>query len=183
MKKKIWIFIGRLNPPHLWHISVIEKALQENDYTMLFLWSINICNDKNPFSFEQRKEMLKLYFDDKIIIEGLDDFSSDLTWINNLKNKISKHFDIKNIFLNIYGGELEQDYAIKVIKQFENEFCCDLNFIEIWRKTLSINYKWEKYFISSTKIREALKYDNYDLVKEMMNKKIFNFLFKIVKNH
>jgi len=176
MKKNIWIFIGRLNPPHLWHINVIEKALQENDHTMLFLWSINVYNKENPFSFEQRKEMLKLYFDNKIIIEGLEDFKSDLIWINNLKNKISKYFDLKNVSLNIYWGELEKDYAIRVIKEFKNIFYGNLKFIEVWRKNLSINYKGDKYLISSTKIREALSYNKYGIVKEMMNRKIFNFL-------
>ena len=26
--KKLWLFIGRMNPPHKWHIAVIEKAVR-----------------------------------------------------------------------------------------------------------------------------------------------------------
>jgi cytidyltransferase-like protein len=31
------LFIGRLNPPHIGHISIINKVLKENDETLILL--------------------------------------------------------------------------------------------------------------------------------------------------
>ena len=67
--KKLWLFIGRMNPPHKWHIAVIEKALSENDKVLILLWDNWIVDESNPLTFEQRVWLLQKYFWDNSNLE------------------------------------------------------------------------------------------------------------------
>ena len=57
------LFIGRMNPPHNWHINTIEKAILENEKVLILLWSPIIEDkDNNPFTFLERKNLLKKWW-------------------------------------------------------------------------------------------------------------------------
>ena len=48
----VWVFIGRLNPPHIWHTNIIKRALKENKKLILMLWVPLIVDDINPLTTE-----------------------------------------------------------------------------------------------------------------------------------
>lgn len=53
------VFIGRFQPFHDGHLSVIRKALEESDTLLVLLGSCNRPRDTfNPFTFEERKRMI-----------------------------------------------------------------------------------------------------------------------------
>ena len=53
------LFIGRLNPPHIWHIQIIKRALKENKKVLLLLWTPFETDEKNPLNFYSRKNLLQ----------------------------------------------------------------------------------------------------------------------------
>jgi len=57
---KLGVIIGRFQPIHNGHIkNVISPALQASDYVLFLLGSANrSTNSKNPFTFEERREMI-----------------------------------------------------------------------------------------------------------------------------
>jgi len=181
--QKTWIFIGRLNPPHIWHIKIIEKSLSENDKTLLFLWSIDKNNENNIFSYEKRKKVLEMYFERdikswKIIITWIKDYESDIEWVEDINLQISKEYKIKENDLTFYCWDEKEDYAINIIKRYKN--ILDINeikIIEVSRKNSFIIASWKKILISSSQIRKSLINNDKEIVKNMMKEEIFYELF------
>ena len=82
-KIKCGLFIARLQPLHLAHLYIIEKALSECDALLIFLGSSNKSEtERNPFSAELRLEMLndalksRDYYD-RIAIDSLPDWAGE----------------------------------------------------------------------------------------------------------
>ena len=159
--QKIWIFIWRLNPPHIWHIKVIKTSLKDNDKTIIFLWSSNITDKKNPFSYEDRKNFLEKIFKNKsLIIDFIEDFPSDEIWCKKLWKKIKKYLKNREVKITFYWWDFKNDSAIIAIKYnlkhlwFEN-----IDFFEVYRKNILLP-TWEE--ISSTNLRNHL--ENWDFI-------------------
>lgn len=185
-KNTIWIFIWRLNPPHIWHVKILEKSLKENSKTILFLWSSNIIDENNPFSFEERKNFLYLILkkevdENKLIITNIDDVPDDKIWVENIWKKIFEVVWNTENKLNFYFWDFENDYAYKAIKEFEKY----LWFRDIYYNLLSReNSQIEGVPISSTNIRKMLKNWQYELVKKFIDEKIFEKIIeKFDKKH
>ncbi len=163
----IWILIWRLNPPHFWHMRILDESLKYNNKTILFLGSANIKDDRNPYSFEKRKEFINLlYFDNKdLFIEDLNDLENDKEWIESIQNKLLKYIGINETII-FYGWDLKNDYAIQVIKRYEDLLWYkNIFFKEISRKELDI---------SSTQVREIIKKQDKELMKKLVSKKIID---------
>ena len=172
----LWLFIWRLNPPHLWHINIIKRALKENKKVLILLWTNLIYSKNNPLDFNVRKNILKKIFTEKnIIFLEIQDKKTDLEWIENIKNIINSIDDFSSFNqINLYWWDFENDSAFKVFKEYEENFTnCTFNYILNSRKNSFIEYEWKKYLISSTNLREALHNKNYDFAKKICNEKIF----------
>lgn len=84
---KLGLVIGRFQPLHNGHISLINKALEENDKVLVLIGSSNKLPDfKNPFSTEQRVEFLAGSFGDEenIIVNSIKDYDSDDEWVQEV---------------------------------------------------------------------------------------------------
>ena len=178
--QKIWIFIWRLNPPHIWHIKVIKTSLKKNDKTIIFLWSKNLINDKNPFSYEQRKFFIEKIFKDKnLIIDYLEDYPTDEEWTKKLWEKIKKYTKNREDEITFFGWDFENDSAIIAIKNnlkllyFEN-----IDFFEVYRKNILLP-NWEE--ISSTNLRKYLTEKKYSKAKELIFPWLKNIIIKFWK--
>jgi len=57
--KKLSVYIGRFQPFHDGHIHILDQALRSSDKVLVLIGSSHIArNIKNPFTFEERKEMI-----------------------------------------------------------------------------------------------------------------------------
>lgn len=159
--QKIWIFIWRLNPPHIWHIKVIKTSLKSNNKTIIFLWSKDIIDNKNPFSYEDRKLFIENIFKNKnLIIDFINDYPTDEEWIKKIWEKIKKYSINNENKITFFGWDFENDSAIIAIKNnlkylwYEN-----IDFFEVYRKNILLS-TWEE--ISGTNLRQHL--ENWDFV-------------------
>jgi len=96
------LLIGRFQPFHLGHLDALHFALSKVDKLWVGLGSSNKSLDKNnPFSVEERKEMILSSIDDsmkqRIQIYFIPDLDNHIKWIE-LINTIVPKFDI--IFTN-----------------------------------------------------------------------------------
>ncbi len=167
---KIWIFIGRFNPPHKWHLNTIKKSLKFNDLTIVILGSANVFDKLNPFDVITRWQMIEEYFEnnEKLILESIDDVDSDKDWVSEI-------WDIINIYnenlaeLSIYWWDFENDSAINVLKEFEGELWnYNKNFVEFNRYDHSFKHNWETKYYSSTLVRECLEKKDHELLKQLI---------------
>lgn len=91
MNKERLLYIWRFQPFHNWHLSVIKKNLTNpNVELIVWIWSINTkyFTEKNPFSFIERKEMLRQVLWIDIKIEWIPDFPDDLDWKSYIDKKL-----------------------------------------------------------------------------------------------
>lgn len=168
------LFIWRFNPPHIWHTGIIKRALKENDRVLVLLWTSLIPDNNNPFDFDFRENLLlKVFSKDRLDILELLDNESDLIWSVNIKQIIDRNYkNVKQI--NFYGWDFENDSAYKTIKDYEKEFESYIfNYILESRKNSFVEYNWEKYRVSATNLRKALKDWNLGLVEKLCDKEIF----------
>jgi len=177
----LWLFIGRLNPPHIWHISIIDKALLENEKVIILIGTKKDRDQNNPLSFLDIKEILLLKYNNNPklqILELLDD-RSDLIWIYNIyKILFEKWWGINDI--NFYAWDFKNDSAYNIIKKYENHFNnFSFNYIERSRESSFVNHNWQKISISATNLRQALKDKDYSLVEKLCNES----MVEKIKNH
>ncbi|MCV0430842.1 nicotinamide-nucleotide adenylyltransferase [Nitrosopumilus sp.] len=96
------LLIGRFQPFHLGHLEALRFALSKVDKLWVGLGSSNKPIEKNnPFTAEQRKEMILSSIDDsmkdKISIYFIPDLDNHMKWIEKIDTIVPK-FDI--IFSN-----------------------------------------------------------------------------------
>lgn len=89
--KKIAVFPGRFQPIHLGHVHAIKKAMKKYEVVVV-IGSTNKCDAENPFTFEERKRMIKAVFGERIKIIRIPDVYDDLKWINSIEAKLN--FDL-----------------------------------------------------------------------------------------
>jgi predicted nucleotidyltransferase len=171
----LWLFIGRLNPPHIWHISIIDKALKENDKVILMIWTKWDIDERNPLNFGEIKKILGKKYKDEYklkILELKDDFS-DLVWLQDIDELLYEYWDwIKNI--NLYWWDFKTDSAYEVIKKYETELkWYKIKYIEASREDSFIEYNWRTFAISATNLRKALRDRNFDLAQKFCDEEMF----------
>lgn len=87
-------FIGRLQPPHKAHIDKIKTALSLADKAIVILGSARCArNIKNPWTAEEREEMLRSCFssndNERILVTSVrDHYYSDNNWIAEVQQKV-----------------------------------------------------------------------------------------------
>ena len=94
-KYNIAVFIGRFQPIHLGHLSVIEEALKQADHVVLLVGSASSprCY-RNPFTYKERKSMIYHSIPghdrDRINIMPLEDSAyNDSRWIKNVQTQVT----------------------------------------------------------------------------------------------
>lgn len=90
-KKDMLVFIGRFQPFTRAHLHIISKARQKAEKVLVLVGSAGEPRTiKNPFTFDERKFMIKNHFND-VIVEPIYDFPyNDTKWLAGVQRKISE---------------------------------------------------------------------------------------------
>ena len=165
----------------------------------------NIYTDKHRKEFLQI--LLKKRTKNKILF--IKDTQSEEEWVKNLHSLIEKTWEeyleatlnrllwskgiISNDIqsdrsdfhtyvehINFYCWDIKNDYAITIIQKYETLLNYKkIIYTQINRKDISINYKWEELYISSSRVREELLKQNFPLLEKMLHPKILAKIKKI----
>lgn len=122
------LLIGRFNPPHIGHISLINNAVQKCDKLLIIVGS-DLCvrTNKNIFFSYERIEMLKLCFNsetlNKLIFDSISDCNNNNLWTNNVKELVNFHFlstnNITDIQITLFGFEKDKSsYYLKLFPEY-----------------------------------------------------------------
>jgi nicotinamide-nucleotide adenylyltransferase len=159
------LLIGRFQPFHLGHLEALQFALSKVDKLWVGLGSSNIHVEKNnPFTAEQRKEMILSSIDDsmkeRISIYFIPDVDNHMKWIEKIDTIVPK-FDI--IFSNddltkhLYS---KRNIQVLPIPFLNRESLSGTNI----RDLIISDQKWEDFvpngtrnFLKNTNAKEHLK--------------------------
>lgn len=90
------VFIGRFQPFHLGHLQVIKQGLAQADHVVVLVGSARSprCH-RNPFTFEERKEMIRGAFQgtdrERVIVLPLHDVAyNDTQWVLNVQRQVEQ---------------------------------------------------------------------------------------------
>ena len=159
------LMIGRFQPFHLGHLDALQFALSKVDNLWVGLGSSNKPQEKNnPFSAEERKEMILSSINDsmkeKISIYFIPDLDNHVKWVEKI-DTIVPEFEI--VFTNdeltkhLYSKRDVQVLSIPFLKRDE------LSGTNI-RDLISSDQKWEhlvphgtKNFLINNSAKDRLK--------------------------
>lgn len=169
--RNIGIFIGRFQPLHNGHINIIRQALDENEFVIVIIGSKNKNDDRNPFSYEIRKDfILSSISDPKLVVDGLDDFGDYKKWCDELNKVIIKNifFDLDQCKFRLYGPKKDEstkkyiDYVMNhsIINEYINS--------EIYTHNDST--------LDATLIRKYIQDKNYENCKDLVPKEVINII-------
>ena len=168
---KYSVYLGRFQPFHNGHLKCVKEALNNSDKLLIVIGSAQESRTKrNPFSFLERKTMIKEILKNenidpnRVVFMGLDDLNSlstkewGLYFYYNIINKIhTKKF--------VYVCSNEYDLN----NWFNEDIIANLECIYVHR---------EPTMPSATKVRKAILKNDFEYIKENLNKYLIeNFLF------
>lgn len=159
-KKKIGIFLGRLQPRHRGHEMLIERIFKENDEALLCIGSAQKINrsdplfESNPLSLDKRMRGLKKFLGENKFqkphrVITVKDIDSDKAWPQYLKNECGLNDKNENVIY--FGDKITGSYKNNLEKVgFKVKF--------IKRNKFIYNFSKMSYEISSsTEIRKLRK--------------------------
>ena len=159
------LLIGRFQPFHLGHLEALHFALSKVEKLWIGLGSSNKPPQKNnPFSAEERKEMILSSVDDsiknKIEIYFIPDFENHQKWAENIDNIVPK-FDM--VFTNdemtkhLYS---KRDIMVIPIPFLKRDKLSGTNI----RDLIISDQPWEEFvpegtkkFLNKTNVKQLLK--------------------------
>jgi len=146
------LYIGRFQPFHLGHLDAIKFALSQVENLWIGIGSSNKSNEKrNPFTADERKEMIISSLDDaikkRIQIYYIPDVDDHEKWTYHIDSIVPK-YDI--VFSNDdFTHTLFQKRGIKVIPVplKERESLSGTNI----REKIAMGKSWEEFVSEGTK--------------------------------
>ena len=96
MKYNIGVFIGRFQPFHLGHLSVITQGLTHANKLVILVGSSGAPrNHRNPFTFDERSKMIYNsipgHLRERVLIKPLEDAAyNDSKWIHDVQSLVTR---------------------------------------------------------------------------------------------
>jgi bifunctional NMN adenylyltransferase/nudix hydrolase len=167
--------IGRFNPLHLGHTSMIDKMIEENDYVIILVGSANLSREnKNPFTYSERVHLLSNLYPN-IIILPLNDYDDEKVWIETVDSKINEAITILNlqknvVNINLYTGGDNKGNDAELRKQW-----CE----PLGHNVVPVHLDSD---LSATIIRDHFYSRNTHKIQNDVPKNVFKFLTQF-ENH
>jgi cytidyltransferase-like protein len=159
--KRVAVYIGRFQPLHIGHTTIIDKGLNDYDYLIVFIGSANISdNNKNPYSAFLRKEFVENYIKEKFSdrkkgkysIAPLNNHPVNDIWKvqfeKNIRN-ILKNAKISDYELHLLGSGKDKETASYLEYIANNTIVNKIDFIE--------PEKINEIILDATDIRKKIK--------------------------
>lgn len=142
---KVAVFIGRFQPFHDGHKTVINSALKSCDKILVLIGSANEPRTaRNPFTFLERKQMIKNEFPNgNVLIEPvINHLYNDTAWSNQIRDVVKK-----------WSNPKDEIYLVGFSKDHTSYY---LNMFPEWKSINATPYYVNNKILDATTIRETL---------------------------
>lgn len=163
--KDLTVFIGRFSPFHSGHAAVLKRALQTSKAVLVLVGSSGRARDtKNPFTFDERANMIRNYVIDSFGMERYsisikpihDHLYNNQAWIREVQDAVdqvkSDMVDVIGINPIVYLTGADRDKSTWYLHAFGNFFVQDL-----------VSEEDHDLDLSATRVRELLFNVNADI--------------------
>lgn len=127
----LMVFIGRFQPFHSGHLSVVKQALKQTKRLLILVGSANVAPDtRNPFTFDQRAAMIMGALDGidgHVTVMPLNDSPYNPTeWIEDVQHAVKQATNAIRPKVALIGHERDSTSAyLRWFPQFDNVFLDD----------------------------------------------------------
>jgi bifunctional NMN adenylyltransferase/nudix hydrolase len=122
---RLGVFIGRFQPLHEGHVSVITRMVVECDLVLVLIGSANTARSvRNPYTFVERREHFQRMFGSKVLVAPINDHPYDNdAWVKEVRATIGVYLaaDIKSVTL--FGHMKDGNDYLKWFPEFNY---CDM---------------------------------------------------------
>ena len=185
---KVFFYGGTFDPPHKGHKLIVEYCLEKCDKLILIPNKKSPNKLSNPIAtFKQRKDMLKILFNDnKIIISDFEGNSNKDNYtyltINHLKT-IFKKADLTMVIGNDQLVNLKKWNRFNFILDEVKILCFNRHILYKDKSEADLrgNIEFVEKFnidISSSKIRSSMLNKSIKSLENMLNNKIIKYIIK-----
>ena len=121
------VFIARMQPPHKAHIANISKALDIGEKVIVIFGSDRSARTiKNPFTLDQRKEMILSCFDPSMhhrfnFIGVRDYFYNDNVWVTDIQQQVSQLVEDNSKIALVGTYKDHSSYYLDLFPQWKRE--------------------------------------------------------------
>jgi len=88
MSKSHGLYIGRFQPFHNGHNSVVQQIIRDGLRPVIIVGSANINDERNPLSYFKRMQLIKSLYGKAVSVYPLDDYDDWNEWYNYLADSI-----------------------------------------------------------------------------------------------
>ncbi len=168
MNKKTGVFLSRMQPLHIGHLGIIEKAIQENEQVIIIIGSKNKKDIiRNPLDIQLRRIILEEALEEKfteedrkrIIISELPDWTMETDIASNLEWGRYLYYNIVSL-----GQQKKFTFYFSDDKKIIEDWFEDMIKERITFRLFQRNNMFEA--VSSTKIRNAFLDSNKTYIEE-----------------
>lgn len=121
----VGVFIGRFQPFHLGHASVIETMIEECDLVVVAVGDHRHQSIKNPFSFLDRKFMIEAWWNESIrnaklqVVSIRDNLYSEWLWKAEVLHQVNSVITSKDAVVHLYGHDKDaSSYYLKLFPEW-----------------------------------------------------------------
>lgn len=162
---KIGIFIGRFQPFHDGHRTVIEQMIKETDKQLVIVGSVGRPRTPlNPFTYEERATMIKSVFEKVDISFAYDYIYQDNAWAANIQAMIYN-------YVNLIGGDSSSTIVLYGHHKDETSFYLDMFPAFKYKEVASV------LTINAASIRDHLFTQPFDQNSSAKNKELFSTFY------
>lgn len=167
---KCGLYLGRFQPLHMGHASIINKMLDECDEVIIAVGSAQESGtERNPLSFDFRKRLIEEAFKhhlDRITILPINDretYADDSFWGDYL------------------FGQIYEQTSLRPNAIYEGAEATNAHWYDNYHYINVIRVNRGKIIISGTQLREAFLHDEIDFVRDYLPLPIIKYYNEIRK--
>ena len=183
MENKVGVFLSRMQPLHIGHIGMIDKALSENDKVIILIGSSNkSMSSRNPIIIDLRREIFEEVLENRynseinnITYRELPDWTTEDDAQSNLEWGRYLYYNVVSIagkkdFTMYFSDEPE------IIKDwFQDEKISSRINIKTYERNEMFNA------VSSTKIRNAFLNNDKEYIRKSVPEEVYK-RYDIIRN-
>ena len=172
--KSVWVYVGRFQPLHIGHKTIIESMWRENEHNYFFVW-VGWQREQNPFDFDIVESFFEPYKSDLNSIIWVQDVQSDQEWIKNIFSHIQLWSNIWKII--VYGWDMLNDSSVQAFKSYAQEFSkLPIEYREIDRTAVWVSM-WDQLIpISGTLCRKAIENHDFAFLRQAVPAHVFTII-------
>lgn len=183
---KLGVYVGSFDPVHKAHMEVINHCIKSGyvDKVVVIATS-EYWNKQQLTAIKKRIDMLKFYESDKVLINNT---LNNIPYTYQILNSLKEEYPSDELYLIIGADNIKQFHLWKEVTQILKNKVLILprNGVEVEKYIDKFNKKghfilvenFTPCFISSTKIRECIKCENYQKLDDLLDSFVLKYILE-----